>query len=121
MAVTPTLPVPSSACSGLLVLGGGLGLGLLPLLLLGRQGPQLEGVDAALAVHLVPEEGVDHAVAGGLHLGLEGVGDDDESGVVRLMLAGVLHGSLTRVCLGKGGGGAWESAGGRGGVMDGML
>jgi hypothetical protein len=65
-------------------LGGGGGSGLLgleplALLLVRGQGAQLEGVDAALAVHLVLEEGVDHAVAGGLHLGLESVGDDDES------------------------------------------
>lgn len=58
---------------------GSLGLGPLALLLVRSQGAQLEGVDAALAVHLVLEEGVYHAVAGGLQLGLEGVGDDDES------------------------------------------
>ncbi len=46
---------------------------LLPGLLLGRQGAQLEGVDAALLGHLVAQQGVNHAVAGGLHLGLEGV------------------------------------------------
>lgn len=79
--------VRSWACrSGRVLRGlGGLGLGLggllrlLPLLLFRRQGLELEGVDAALASHLLAEEGVDHAVAGGLHLGAEGLGDDDES------------------------------------------
>lgn len=52
---------------------------LLALLLVGCHGSKLEGVDAALLGHLVAEEGVDHAVAGGLHLGGEGVGGDDEA------------------------------------------
>lgn len=53
---------------------------LLLLLLLGREGPQLERVDAVVPAHLVPEERVDHPVAGGLHLGAEGIGGDDQPG-----------------------------------------
>lgn len=52
----------------------------LALLFLGGQGLELEGVDATFAGHFVAEEGVDHSMAGGLHLGLEDVGCDDESG-----------------------------------------
>jgi hypothetical protein len=52
---------------------------LLHFLLLRSQGAQLEGVDATFAGHFLVEEGIDHAVAGGLHLGLEGIRDDDQS------------------------------------------
>jgi hypothetical protein len=55
--------------------GGGFGFLLLPLasFLLGSHGAQLESVDAVLLGHLVAEKGVDHAVTGGLHLGVEGI------------------------------------------------
>ena len=36
-------------------------------------------MDAALDGHLIPQQGVDHPVTRGLHLGREGVGRDDES------------------------------------------
>jgi hypothetical protein len=37
-------------------------------------------MDAALGGHLLAQERVDHSVAGGLHLGLESVRGDYESG-----------------------------------------
>ena len=77
-----------SARAGLLGLGGGV--------LLGGDGAQLQGVDAALGGHLVLEQGVDHAVAGGPHLGTEGVGRDDEA-EVRLARRLALHGLVVRV------------------------
>lgn len=46
---------------------------LLPLLFVWGEGAQLEGVDTAFLGHLVAQQGVDHSVAGRLHLGLEGV------------------------------------------------
>jgi len=49
------------------------------LLLFGRERLKLQGVDAALDGHLVAQQGIDHAVTGGGHLGLEGVRDDDQS------------------------------------------
>lgn len=79
-----TRPYFSSSSSGQLTSGGsgggGLVLLLLPLalLLVGGQGLELQGVDAALAGHLVAQQGVDQTVAGGLHLGVEGVRDDDQ-------------------------------------------
>lgn len=62
-------------------LGGGVLFLLLLLarLLVGGEGAQLEGVDAALLGHFVVQQGVDHPVAGGLHLGVEGIGSDDEA------------------------------------------
>lgn len=51
----------------------------LALLFLWGQSAELQGVDATIPVQLFTEQGVDHTVAGGLHLGAESVGDDDES------------------------------------------
>jgi hypothetical protein len=45
---------------------------------------ELQGVDAALLGHFVSKEGVDHAVAGGLHLGGKGIGSDDDANVKEL-------------------------------------
>lgn len=72
---------------------------LLPFLLLGRQGPQLQGVDAALGGHLVAQEAVHEAVTRGLHLGPEGLGCDDEA-EVRLPRCAALHGLVVRMLVG---------------------
>lgn len=64
---------------------GGTGSGFVFLLLplagffLGSHGAQLEGVDAVLLGHLIAEKGVDHAVTGRLHLGVESVRGDDHA------------------------------------------
>lgn len=64
---------------------GGAGSGFVFLLLplagffLGSHGAQLEGVDAVLLGHLIAEKGVDHAVTGRLHLGVESVRGDDNA------------------------------------------
>lgn len=81
---------------------GGTGSGFVFLLLplagffLGSHGAQLEGVDAVLLGHLIAEKGVDHAVTGRLHLGVEGVGGDDHA---KVCLAGgsVIHGLVVGV------------------------
>lgn len=86
------------ALLGALFLGRRLGrlLLLLAPLLLGRQRPQLQGVDAALLGHLVAQQGVDHAMPRGLHLGGEDVGDDDEA-EVRLLGGVAGHGLVVGV------------------------
>jgi len=53
-------------------------------------------VDAAVARHLVLEQRVDHAVAGGLHLGGEGGRRDDEA-EVRLPRGAAGHGRVVGV------------------------
>lgn len=70
-----------SSFLGLFFLGSSLGsiFLILALFFLGSQGPELESVNAALEGHFVPEEGIDHSVAGWLHLGFEGFRRDDES------------------------------------------
>jgi len=81
---------------------GGTGSGFVFLLLplagffLGSHGAQLEGVDAVLLGHLIAEKGVDHAVTGRLHLGVESVRGDDHA---KVCLAGgsVFHGLVVRV------------------------
>lgn len=56
-------------------------------------------MDAAVGGHLVAQQAVDEAVAGGLHLGPEGGGRDDEA-EVRLPRRAVLHRLVVRVCAG---------------------
>lgn len=71
----------SVICSGRVLGSLGLGglLGLLSLFLFGSEGLELKGVDPTLAGHLLAQEGVDHTVAGGLHLGPERLGGNDKS------------------------------------------
>lgn len=82
-------------------LGGGLVLELLllPGLLLGGEGAELKGVDAALLSHFVAQKSINHPVAGGLHLGVEGVRCDDEA-KVRLLGDAALHGLVVRMKVG---------------------
>jgi hypothetical protein len=67
-----------------------------PLILLGRPRLQLKGMDAALLGHLVLQQCVYQAMPGGLHLGLEDLGRDDDA-EVRLLTRAALHRLVVRV------------------------
>lgn len=70
-----------------------------PLLFLGRHRPQLQRMYAAVARHLVLKKRVHQPVPGGLHLGLEGVGRDDDA-EVRLARRAAGHGLVVGVQVG---------------------
>lgn len=69
---------------------------LLDLLFLGRQGPELQGVNTAFPGHFFREEGVYHPVPRGLHFGFESIGNDDQS-EVSLGRGATLHGLVVSV------------------------